>query len=180
VQSLIDDIRRRDIHLNTGIMGVRYIFEVLTRNGQGALALALMHQDTYPGFGDLIKRGATTLWEWWGEMDHQQVKGARSLNHPMFGGFDNWFYNTLAGIRPDPEQPGFKHFYLEPHPIPGLSFVKSHYDCPLGRIGSAWTQEHDICNWQITVPDNTSATVCLPCSGETSKVGPGKYAFRCT
>jgi alpha-L-rhamnosidase len=179
LQSLVNDIRQREVHLNTGIMGVRFIFEVLTRNGQGALALSLLHQDTYPGFGDQIKRGATTLWEWWGEMDHQQAKGPRSMNHPMFGGFDNWFYNTLAGIRPDPQQPGFKRFYLEPHPIPGLDFVKCQYESPFGRIVSAWTLKNNNFAWQITMPENTSATVRLPCSGEKSSVGPGTHTFRC-
>ena len=110
LQSLVSDIRERETHLNTGIMGVRFLFEVLTRNGHGELAMALTHQNTYPGYGNLIQRGATTLWECWGESQFSETCGPRSLNHPMMGGFDNWFYNTLAGIRPDPAHPGAHHF----------------------------------------------------------------------
>jgi len=148
--------------LNTGIMGVRFLFEVLTRHGCGELALALMHQDSYPSFGHLIQRGATTLWECWGEAMHDQTDGPRSLNHPMMGGFDNWFYNTLAGIQPDIEQPGFKHFFLKPHPIPGLDWVQAHHDCPHGRIVSNWQCADGRFEWEIVVPSGSTATVTLP------------------
>ncbi|MDP7396247.1 MAG: family 78 glycoside hydrolase catalytic domain [Lentisphaeria bacterium] len=160
--SLVRDIRERDTHLNTGIMGVRFLFEVLTRHGCGELALALMHQDSYPSFGHLIQRGATTLWECWGEAMHDQTDGPRSLNHPMMGGFDNWFYNTLAGIQPDIEQPGFKHFFLKPHPIPGLDWVQAHHDCPHGRIVSNWQCADGRFEWEIVVPSGSTATVTLP------------------
>jgi alpha-L-rhamnosidase len=135
---------------------------VLTRHGCGELALALMHQDSYPSFGHLIQRGATTLWECWGEAMHDQTDGPRSLNHPMMGGFDNWFYNTLAGIQPDIEQPGFKHFFLKPHPIPGLDWVQAHHDCPHGRIVSNWQCADGRFEWEIVVPSGSTATVTLP------------------
>ncbi|MFO7821445.1 MAG: family 78 glycoside hydrolase catalytic domain, partial [Lentisphaeria bacterium] len=120
LDALVKDIRERDNHMNVGVMGVRVILEVLTRHGHGNLALALMHQNTYPSFGHLIERGATTLWECWGEEEHDRIHGARSLNHPFMGGYDNWFFNTLAGIRPDAKAPGFTHFFLEPRPVKGL------------------------------------------------------------
>ena len=36
----------------------------------------------------------------------------------MFGSVDAWFYNTLAGIRPDPEKPGFEHIIIKPYNYP--------------------------------------------------------------
>lgn len=174
-QSLVEDIRRRDTHLNTGIMGLRYLFEVLTRRGHGKLALALMHQDSYPSFGDLIHRGATTLWEYWGEPQLDREHGARSLNHPMMGGYDNWFYNTLAGIRPDPAQPGFKHFFLQPHPVDGLDWVRAHHDCAFGRIASEWKLSEGSFDWKILVPPGTRATACLPYTQQIRGFEPGEY-----
>ena len=173
--NLVEDIRRRDTHLNTGIMGVRVLFEVLTRHGHGELARALMHQDTYPGFGDLIQRGATTLWECWGEPRHDAVHGARSLNHPMMGGFDNWFYNTLAGIRPDPAHPGFARFALEPHPIAGLTFVHARHDSPRGRIVSNWRFSRGRFAWTVVVPDDSRAIATLPFSRRRHALGPGTH-----
>ena len=177
LDALVGDIRRREMHLSTGIMGVRYLFEVLSRHGQGELALAIMHQDTYPGFGDLIRRGATTLWEYWGEEKHDRVHGPRSLNHPMMGGFDNWFYNTLAGIRPDPGCPGFGHFVLEPHPIPGLDWVRGQYECPHGLIVSNWQLSGGRFEWDVTVPQGASATAILPFTRQVHELEPGTHRF---
>jgi alpha-L-rhamnosidase len=172
---LLEDIERRDQHFNVGIMGMRYLFEVLSRGGQGALAMTLLHQNTYPSFGDLIQQGATTLWEYWGEPEHDVREGTRSLSHPMMGGYDNWFYNTLAGIQIDPEQPGFKHFFLTPHPIPGLDWVRCHHDTPLGRIESAWRIEEGEFIWSITVPHGATATAKLPGSANPMLLEAGRH-----
>ncbi|MDT8389047.1 MAG: alpha-L-rhamnosidase C-terminal domain-containing protein [Lentisphaeria bacterium] len=175
--ALVKDIRDRDIHMNVGVMGVRFILEELTQNGYGELALALMRQNTYPSFGHLIERGATTLWECWGEEGHNKTHGARSLNHPFMGGYDNWFFNTLAGIRPDPAVPGFNHFFLKPHPVPGLSWIRCHYNCPQGRIESNWRLENGKFIWDIAVPEGTSATVTRPYCRERLRLKPGHYQF---
>lgn len=52
-------------HLNTGIIGTRYIMDVLTKNGYSDLAYKLATQTTYPSWGYMLKEGATTLWERW-------------------------------------------------------------------------------------------------------------------
>ena len=99
VEALVDDIRERDTHMNVGVMGVIYILEVLSENGHGELALELMHQDSYPSFGHLIQRGATTLWECWGEAGHNGTRGPRSLNHPFMGGMITGFSILLPESR---------------------------------------------------------------------------------
>jgi alpha-L-rhamnosidase len=175
LNALVSDIRARDMHPNVGVMGVRFLFEVLTRRGHGDIALALMHQDSYPSFGHLIERGATTLWECWGEKEHDEKHGARSLNHPFMGGYDNWFYNTLAGIRPEAEHPGFKQFTLAPHPIPGLDWVRCHHDCRYGRIVSNWTMDSGTFEWHIEVPAGASALARLPFSGAVRALAAGTH-----
>jgi alpha-L-rhamnosidase len=175
LDALVRDLQECNMHLNTGIMGVRFVFEALTRNGHGELALALMHQDTYPGFGDWILRGATTLWECWGEEEHDRNHGARSLNHPMMGGFDNWFFNTLAGIRPDPAHPGFQRFFLDPHPIHGLDWIRMQYDCPQGRIVSEWNLSKDRFGWKVVVPRGSTATATLPYAHQVHMLEPGTH-----
>lgn len=175
LEALIADIRKRDSHMNVGVMGVRFILEVLTRKGQGELALALMRQNTYPSFGHLIERGATTLWECWGEEEHNGTHGPRSMSHPFMGGYDNWFYNTLAGIRIDPAAPGFTHFFIEPHPITGVEWVKCHHDCIHGRIESNWRYDGEYLKWEITVPKGATATLKLPFGFETVELAAGRH-----
>jgi len=173
--TLVGDIRARGNHMNVGVMGVRFILEVLTQRGEGELALSLMHQDSYPSFGHLIQRGATTLWECWGEKEHDRKHGARSLNHPFMGGYDNWFFNTLAGIRPDPANPGFSHFFLDPHPVKGLQWMDCHHDCRRGRIESNWRIEKDDFIWEIVITAGTTATATLPCGGAPVALAAGQH-----
>jgi alpha-L-rhamnosidase len=93
----------------------------------------------------------------------------------MFGGYDNWFYNTLAGIRPDPSAPGFGHFFMEPHPIPGLAWVTCHHDSPHGRIVSAWRDDAGTFVWDVTVPPGTHATAKLPYSRNVVDLTEGNH-----
>jgi alpha-L-rhamnosidase len=170
---LVCDIHERDDHLNVGIMGLRYLFEVLSKYGHGDLALKILHQDTYPGFGYQIGLGATTLWECWGEPELSRKQGPRSLSHPMMSGFDNWFFNTLGGIRPDPARPGFRHFFLEPRPC--VEKVCVHHDSPHGRIRSDWTFRRGEFHWTVEVPPGTTASAVLPFSGASQTLAPGTH-----
>ena len=69
-QAVVENIVRRieedfDGHLCVGNVGMRYVMEVLTRNGHADLAYRLCTIDTYPSWGYMIKKGATTVWELW-------------------------------------------------------------------------------------------------------------------
>jgi len=177
--AIAKDVNSRDCHFTVGIMGLKTLFEALSRYGHGELALALLRQDSYPSFGHLIKRGATTLWEFWGEPEVEAAHGPRSLSHPMMGGYDAWFFNTLAGICPDPETPGFTRFLLAPHPVRGLSWLKASYESPAGLIESEWTFSGDgVFEWTATVPPGASALAKLPGDSSFSNLGPGKTVLR--
>lgn len=74
-----------------------------------------------------------------------------------------WFYNSLAGIKPDLSNPGMKHFYIEPIIVPDLKYCRAIYDSLYGQIRSDWKiDECGNLNFQIEVPANTSATVTIP------------------
>lgn len=87
-----------------GVLGAKYVPRVLAEYGRIDLAYRLLTQTDFPGWGHWLKRGATSLWENW--------DGSGSRNHIMFGDVSAWMYHFLAGIRPDPEQPGFRHMLI--------------------------------------------------------------------
>jgi alpha-L-rhamnosidase len=70
-------------HTTSGIIGWRWQPDVLSANGFGDVAYALMTQSTYPSIGYEIKGGlgepATTLWELW-DGDHEGPS-MNSRNH---------------------------------------------------------------------------------------------------
>jgi alpha-L-rhamnosidase len=87
----------------------------------------------------------------------------------LVGDLCTWLFEDFAGIKPDPEQPGFKHILMRPEPAPGVRFARATHRCPYGLIASDWRQEHGCFQWRITVPVNTTATVWVPAS-EASRV----------
>ena len=51
---------------------------------------------------------------------------------------------------------------MKPHPVGDLQFVKATHRSPYGLIASEWQRDGAKFDWQITVPPNTTATVCVP------------------
>lgn len=169
-------------HHTTGIFGSRYLFDALSRNGHGAAALAVLRQTTYPSLGDLFARGATTMWECWGEPELDEKWGARSQNHPMQAALAAWFHQGLAGINPSAERAGFAHVVLRPQIIDDaegkLTWVRASHLSPRGLITSAWERTGPRrATWRTQLPPNVTASVQLPGQGPR-EIGSGKWEFQ--
>jgi alpha-L-rhamnosidase len=56
-----------------------------------------------------------------------------SFNHYAYGSIGEWLYQYIAGLNPDEQQPGYRHFVLSPHPGGGLTWAKVEFipNCPL-------------------------------------------------
>ncbi len=147
-------------HFNTGIFGTKYILEALSRAGKADTVFDVVNSHVFPGWGFMIDRGATTLWETWKESDNTY-----SNCHPMFGSVTEWFYRWLGGIRPDPEYPGFEKFVINPFLPEGLDYVKCTYHSPYGKIISNWEKKsptHQV--YEITIPEGSIAKTRLKVS----------------
>ena len=160
LKNLIDDIVvTHNSHLNTGMIGTRYILDVLTKYGQANLAYKLVTQATYPGWGYMIQEGATTLWERWEYLDGM---GMNSHNHPTFGSVDAWFYKVLAGINIDPAGPGFRKVIIKPYVIGNLDYVSASIKTIRGMVSSSWKKNSPSLTLNVTLPVNTEAKVSIP------------------
>ncbi|MEI7423942.1 MAG: family 78 glycoside hydrolase catalytic domain [Prolixibacteraceae bacterium] len=155
VDSLLKAIRLAPSgHFTTGIFGTKYILEALTMTGHADQAYQIVNSTAFPGWGFMVDRGATTLWETWKESDNTY-----SNCHPMFGSVSEWFYRWLAGIRPFAEHPGFTEFLLSPVFPGGLNQVKATYQAPTGTIKIEWKRANDNkILITISVPPGSSAT----------------------
>jgi alpha-L-rhamnosidase len=154
IAALVADIHAAGDHLDTGIFGTQFFFEVLSDNGLHELAYKVINQKTQPSYGWWIEQGATTTWEQW--------NGTNSRNHPMFGGGIVWFYRKLAGMNTDPENPGYKHIIFMPQPANDITFTTYSNFTPYGEASISWKK--DIKNFitNINVPVGSSATVYVP------------------
>jgi alpha-L-rhamnosidase len=152
-------------HLSTGIFGTKYVLETLSEYASPGEVFTIVNSTEYPGWGHMINRGATTVWETWKESDNTY-----SNCHPMFGTVTEWFYRWLGGIRPVDDEPGFKKFIIAPAVPDELDFVNCSFHSPFGEIISNWKKDgSDGVQYHITIPEGSTAIVDLQ-PGQVQKV----------
>ena len=163
-------------HIGTGLIGGQWLMRVLSDNGRADLAWEIATQRTYPSWGYMIEKGATTIWELWN--GNTADPAMNSGNHVMLvGDLGIWLHEYLAGIKPDPAEPGFAHIEMKPELVPGLNHVRATHRSPYGLIASEWKRDQDSFRWNLTIPANTTATVSVPAKSADSAT-EGKRSAR--
>ena len=166
VSALKADIKANKGHLDTGIFGTQFFFEVLSENGMHDLAYDAMNKKEEPGYGRWLELGSTTSREQWSEEG--------SHNHPMFGGGLVWYYRQLAGMNADPDQAGYRHIIFRPQPVDDLSYVKYYNQTVYGEAGIEWKSENQQFAMSVTVPVGCDATVYVPILKGQSVIESGR------
>lgn len=169
----------------TGFLGTRPLLPALSASGQNDLAVFLLQSREFPSWGYEISNGATTIWERWDSYTKEDAFGRHnaamnSFSHYAFGAVCEWMFATLAGIQSD--GPGFKNIIIRPTPpSPGsnathqpIDWVRASYESIRGVIRSEWKVDGDQFHLVVTIPANTTATVCVPTSDATSIQEGGK------
>ncbi len=152
-------------HLTTGFLGTPLLCPTLSEVGRDDLAYFLLHRPEYPSWLYPVTQGATTIWERWDGQKPDgsfQDVGMNSFNHYAYGAIGEWLYSYVAGIKVDENNPGYKHFFLEPHPGGRLNEVNASFASMYGEIASSWKIEDGKMTYTVNVPANTTAQVRLP------------------
>lgn len=164
-QHLLRTIAQKDDHLSTGFLGTPLLLPVLADLGETDLAYTILQQESYPGWLFSVKNGATTIWERWNSWTPEEGfnrEGMNSFNHYAYGSVVEWFYDTIAGLRPDPSAPGWKRFAIAPRPGGGLTHAAASVETPHGKAASSWRIADGELHVDVEVPANTEADVSLP------------------
>lgn len=157
---LFDDVvYRHDSHLTTGIIGTKYIMELLTRSGVADLAYDLATRTDYPSWGYMIRNGATTLWELWQKREGPSMN---SHNHPMFGSVGSWLYKALGGIELAEGANGFEKIQIQPRMVRDLRYAAASTATVRGDVACAWSRGDQSIRIEVTVPVGSEAEVRLP------------------
>ena len=162
VDSLVRDIEEHGFHLTTGNLCTKYVMDVLGRVGRADVALRLLTQRTYPSWGYMVEKGATTIWERWEHVTGGVLAGMGSHNHPMYGAVDSWFYRYLGGIAPVEGAPGFGEVRIEPILVDGIDRVDCELETPRGLLASRWRRDGGRVEIDVTIPPNSTASILLP------------------
>ena len=162
-------------HVSCGVIGISWLMHGLTAMGRSDVAWLLATSNSYPSWGYMAEKGATTIWELWN--GDTASPAMNSGNHVMLlGDLLSWLFEDVAGIRSG--EPGFKKIILKPDfSVDEMDDIEASYKSIYGDIKSRWKKEKNLIIWNIEIPANTTAEVYLP-NGEVKQIGSGKYEFK--
>ena len=162
-RSLRDDVMKTSGGHFTGGYYLDATPAMLAFHGYADEAAAGLQSVTYPSYGQVLV-------EW----DHRAMPERLPASRQAAGIGGNrriqadkcpparWGYDTLAGIKPLPEGPGFRLFELSPCFPANIASASAWHQSPYGKIESAWKRQGDTVRWNVTVPWNSRAKVKLP------------------
>ena len=161
VDRLVKDIESRNWHLSTGFLGTPFLLFTLADHERTDVAYRLLLNDTYPSWGYMLSKGATTWWERWnGDTGDPAMN---SYNHYAFGSVIAWVYRYAAGIDTTVNSTGYKEIVIHPHLDSRMTSARAEYDSIYGKIISDWNgTPAGPFSLRVTIPANTSARVFLP------------------
>ena len=157
---LVASIEEHGNHLTTGFLGTPFLLFVLDEEGRSDVAYRLLLSESYPSWGYMVSKGATTWWERWnGDTGDPEMN---SYNHYAFGSVMAWVYRRVSGIDTDEAGSGFRHVVIAPHTDAQLTHARTEYDSAYGTIVTDWTRSpQGGLQLAVTVPANATATVQL-------------------
>lgn len=133
--------------LDTGIFGTELLIRLFFSRGDGELATALLLSESEHSFAEMIRRGATTLWEYFpGSLCD------RSHNHPMFGAVVACFYDYLLGIRQTEDSAAYRDLLISPVFVPQIAHLSGARELPYGRVSVSYRRTERGTDLTVTLP----------------------------
>ena len=142
--------------LTTGFHATKFLLPVLSEWGKEDIAYSLLLRKEYPSWGYMIDCGATTLWERWDSYRKDKGfndVGMNSFNHYAFGTCLEWMYETMLGIAPEEDEPGFTAVHIAPRFDPRVPELSGYYDSPKGRIEVSYRVQDDGIHYELHLPE---------------------------
>lgn len=170
-KNLIRDIvETQHGRFTSGIIGVTSLMETLADQPSGGDVLyGVVSRTEYPGWGYMISKGATTLWESWGQI--MKKTGRREESMGMFATVSEFLYSDVAGIHgPDFYGPGymphgFGHVRICPLALGDLEYARASIRTTRGIVSSSWHRQGQSFVLDAGIPGNCDASVSVPTLG---------------
>jgi alpha-L-rhamnosidase len=175
VNKLVTKVGLSGGHLTVGFLGVENLLRVLAENGRADIAYQILLQPGFPGWGYMLSRGATTIWERWDGIRTNGTfndPGMNSFNHYGLGSVGDFLYRQVGGLAAG--SPGYRSLVVAPKPGGGLSSARSALETPYGQAISDWTSSGGVFTLRVTVPAGTSALVKVPAPSASAVTAPAE------
>ena len=153
LKNLVSSINAYGKVLTAGDVGHRFLVDALYKNGYQQLLFEMINRDDIPGYGYMLKKGATSLIESWG--------GGGSWNQLAMGHIFEWFYGGIAGISQEENSLAYKHIRIYPQPVGDITWANGSFHSPYGWVKTNWKKEDGLFSLKVEIPVNTVATIYL-------------------
>ena len=137
---------------DTGIFGTDILIRLLFERGNGDLAVKMLTSEGIHSFSEMVKRGATTLWEYWPESLRD-----RSHNHPMFGAVTAYLYDYLLGLRQKEGSAGYDDLIIAPVLVDEINHLSGKRVLPKGEVSVSYEKKDEKVYFTITIPNGQNA-----------------------
>ena len=155
---LLKLIHEQDDHLDTGCLGARVIFHVLSAFGQAELAYKMITRTDYPSYGHWVAaENCTALFESF----LTPADSPNSKNHHFFGDVSSWFLKNLAGIKVNPYVRNANEVEISPEFISSLDYAEGEIGVPAGKVQVSWRRNHNAVELTLTVPEGITSELRL-------------------
>lgn len=168
-RAFIDDCQ--DCKIRAGEIGLRYLWNTLADVDRPDIVLAMARREEHPSYMRFIRRGETTLLEFWQDE-------CRSKSHDMLGTIYEWCYEAVLGVRV--EEDGYRRWSVRPPLNSEFGRVEGAIDCPYGNIEVMFERASDGggTRLRVRVPTGTVGAVLLPESSKVQGVREGDNDVR--
>ena len=157
-KKLLEIIKRRDDHVDAGILGMRVLFRVLSDFGEPDLAFKLITRPDYPSYGNFVERGLTAL----PEDFLREEDTPNSQNHHMYGDISAWFIEYIGGIRVNPFLTDPSEVEISPVFIEKLDGAEASYETVGGRVSVKWCRTNEGITLNISADKGVHGRIRLP------------------
>lgn len=149
-----------------GEIGLKYLWNTLAEDDvdRPDIVLDMMRQEEHPSYMRFLRRGETTLLEFWQD-------NCRSKCHDMLGSIYEWFYSYVLGVRPLTE--AYRTWRLKPCFKSEFDFVEGTVESPYGLISVKFDRRDSkdgSAVVDVTVPSGTTCDLILPGEGSVVKI----------
>lgn len=172
IERMVEDIRVRGNQQTSGDVGFTYLVKALAKHGRHDVLYDIATRRDIGSYGYFVDHGWPSLPENW------DANTDASMNHCMLGHIQQWFYSDLAGIQCDPNAVAFKKIVLFPKLVEDITWVKAWHKSLYGTIRSEWEIRDNRFSWNVTIPPNTTATVCIPAESKKDVTESGDPATK--
>ncbi|KAF9891975.1 hypothetical protein FE257_002939 [Aspergillus nanangensis] len=165
IRAFLADAEASGYRMQAGEIGLKYLWNTLAEPDvdRPDIVLAMARQEEHPSYMRFLRRGETTLSEFWQD-------ACRSKCHDMLGTIYEWFYAAVLGVQPVGD--AYRTWTLRPLVTGEFGLVEGEVECPYGMIQVRFERRRQesessssssiLVDLEIGVPFGTKCSLILP------------------